>query len=166
MDLIENLELGYCSLIKATNQVLDKLKVENTIATEITYKERKETPLWNSVALREAVINAIVHNDWTTEVPPVFEIYSDRIEITSTGGLSSIKNTEDFMRLVFYKTIDEPTQKENKGVTEGVTASEQALLKLITDNPGYRAPFYATELDTSVKNVERWVAALRKKAAY
>lgn len=96
IDLIENVELGYCSLIKATHRVLDKLKIENTIATEITYKERKETPLWDHVALREAVINAIVHNDWTSEVPPVFEIYSDRIEITSTGGLSSIKNTEDF----------------------------------------------------------------------
>src|SRR5699024_2307825 len=42
IDLIENVELGYCSLIKATHRVLDKLKVENTIATEITYKERKE----------------------------------------------------------------------------------------------------------------------------
>src|SRR5699024_6423078 len=27
---------------------------------------------------------------------PVFEIYSDRIEITSTGGLGAIKNKEDF----------------------------------------------------------------------
>src|SRR5699024_2461567 len=96
IDLIENVELGYCSLIKATHRVLDKLKIENTIATEITYKERKETPLWDHVALREAVINAIVHNDWTSEVPPVFEIYSDRIEITSTGGLGAIKNKEDF----------------------------------------------------------------------
>lgn len=96
IDLIENIELGYCCLIKATHQVLDKLKIENRINTKITYKERKETPLWNPVALREAVINAIVHNDWTSEVPPVFEIYSDRIEITSTGGLSTIKNHEDF----------------------------------------------------------------------
>lgn len=96
VDLIENIELGYCCLIKATHQVLDKLKIENRINTKITYKERIETPLWNPVALREAVINAIVHNDWTSEVPPVFEIYSDRIEITSTGGLSVIKNHDDF----------------------------------------------------------------------
>ena len=25
------------------------------------------------------VINAIVHNDWISEVPPLFEIYDDRI---------------------------------------------------------------------------------------
>ena len=96
IDLIENNEYGYCSLIKATKQVLDKLEVENRTAALITSKERKEQKLWNPVALREAVINAIVHNDYTTENPPVFEIFSDRIEITSTGGLSTIKNLEDF----------------------------------------------------------------------
>jgi len=38
----------------------------------------------------------MMHNDYTTQNPPVFEIFSDRIEITSTGGLSTIKNLEDF----------------------------------------------------------------------
>jgi predicted HTH transcriptional regulator len=96
IDLIENNEYGYCSLIKATHKVLDKLDIENKTAAQITHKTRVETPLWNKVALREAVINAIVHNDYTTELPPVFEIYSDRIEITSSGGISTIKNLEDF----------------------------------------------------------------------
>ena len=44
--------------------------------------ERIETPLWNKVALREAVINAIVHNDYSFKVPPKFEIFPDRLEIT------------------------------------------------------------------------------------
>jgi predicted HTH transcriptional regulator len=96
VDLIENQEFGYCSLVKATHKVLDRLDVENKISTLITYKERLEKPLWDKVALREAVINAIVHNDYTTEIPPVFEIYSDRIEITSSGGLSTIKNIDEF----------------------------------------------------------------------
>jgi predicted HTH transcriptional regulator len=96
VDLIENQEFGYCSLVKATHKVLDKLDIENKISTLITYKERIEKPLWDKVALREAVINAIVHNDYTTEIPPVFEIYSDRIEITSSGGLSTIKNIDEF----------------------------------------------------------------------
>ena len=96
VDLIENQEFGYCSLIKATHKVLDKLDVENTTAALITPKTRIEQPLWDKIALREAVINAIVHNDYTTEIPPVFEIYRDRIEITSSGGISTIKNLEDF----------------------------------------------------------------------
>ncbi|MEA2072083.1 MAG: putative DNA binding domain-containing protein, partial [Campylobacterota bacterium] len=96
VDLIENNEYGYCSLIKATKKVLEKLEIENKTAALITSTTRKEQPLWDRVALREAVINAMVHNDYTTQNPPVFEIFSDRIEITSTGGLSTIKNLDDF----------------------------------------------------------------------
>ena len=46
-DLTENNEYGYCSLIKATKQVLDKIEVENKTLAKITPKERKETKLWN-----------------------------------------------------------------------------------------------------------------------
>ena len=98
VNLIENNEYGYCSLIKATKSVLDKLELENKTATKITSKERINRRLWHPVALREAVINAIVHNDWINEVPPLFEIYDDRLEITSAGGTSVIKNVEHFFQ--------------------------------------------------------------------
>lgn len=48
------------------------------------------------IALREAVVNAFVHNDYTSEVPPVVEIFSDRVQITSYGGLVSGLSPEDF----------------------------------------------------------------------
>ena len=96
IDLIENNEYGYCSLIKATKQVLDKIDVENKTLAKITPKERKETKLWNPVALREAVINAIVHNDYTSEVPPKFEFFDDRIEITSFGSLPQGMTEKEF----------------------------------------------------------------------
>jgi len=78
--LIENNEYGYCSLVKATKQVLDKLELENKTLSKITPKERENQRLWNPIALREAVINAIIHNDYTNEAPPKFEIFDDRIE--------------------------------------------------------------------------------------
>ena len=96
VDLIESNEYGYCSLIKATKQVLDKLDLENRTATKITARERQDTRLWNSVAIREAVIYAIVHNDYSKEVPPKFEIFSDRLEITSAGGLPEGLNEDEF----------------------------------------------------------------------
>ena len=96
VDLIENEEYGYCSLIKATKSVLDRLNVENRTLTKITSKERIEKKLINPLALREAVINAVVHNDYSLEVPPVFEIYSDRVEITSYGGLPMGLSEDDF----------------------------------------------------------------------
>ena len=36
--------------------------------------------------VNEALVNAIVHNDWTISEPLV-SFYSDRIEITSHGGI-------------------------------------------------------------------------------
>ncbi|MDO5575899.1 MAG: ATP-binding protein, partial [Fibrobacter sp.] len=87
IDLIENEEYGYCSLLKATDRVLDKLRVEDRTFAKITSKFREETPMYDFVATREAVINAFVHNDYTDLMTPVFELFSDRLEITSYGGL-------------------------------------------------------------------------------
>lgn len=56
VDLIENNEYGYCSLIKATKSVLDKIELENRTATQITSKERIDRRLWNPVALREGLL--------------------------------------------------------------------------------------------------------------
>ncbi len=106
-DLVENNEYGYCSLIKATKSVLSKLDIENKVAATITPMERVETPLWNKVALREAVINAIVHNDYSFEVPPKFEIFPNRLEITSAGRLP-----ESLSREEFFNGISIPRNKE------------------------------------------------------
>lgn len=100
VDLIENEEYGYCSLIKAANRVLDKLTIENKTFTKITAAARKEKRMVDDIALREAVINAIVHNDYSQEVPPVFEIFSDRISITSCGGLVKGYTREDLLACI------------------------------------------------------------------
>ena len=74
VNLIENEEYGYCCLVKATKAVLEKLKIENKTFTKITANQREECKLLDSVALREAVINAIIHNNYSNEVPPKFEL--------------------------------------------------------------------------------------------
>ena len=94
--LVENEEYGYCSLVKATKAVLEKLKVENTTFARITPNLREERKLLNPVALREAVINAIIHNNYSNEVPPKFELFTDRLEITSAGGLPAGFDEEEF----------------------------------------------------------------------
>lgn len=105
--LVENNEFGYCSLIKATKQILDKVELENKTFATITSKERIETRLWDMVALREAIINAIVHNDYTREVPPKFEFFDDRFEITSYGSLPEGLSEEDF-----FAGVSMPRNKE------------------------------------------------------
>ena len=53
------------------------------------------------------VINAIVHNDYSFEVPPKFEIFPDRLEITSAGRLP-----ESLTREEFFNGISIPRNKE------------------------------------------------------
>lgn len=96
VDLKENEEYGYCSLVKATNFVLEKMKIENVTTVLITSTRRREENLVEPVSMREALINAIVHNDFSQEIPPVFEIFSDRMVFTSYGGLIQGQSKEDF----------------------------------------------------------------------
>ncbi len=120
VELLENEEYGYCSLIKAAHRVLDRMVVENTTRAKITEKTRVEHNLVESIPLREAVINAIVHNDYTREIPPVFEIFSDRIVITSYGGLIPGQSTDDF-----FSCSSMPRNRELMRVFKDVGLVEQ-----------------------------------------
>ncbi len=94
--MTENEEYGNCCLIKATHQVLNRLEVENRTLARITPKQREEQRLYDAVALREAVINALVHNDYSYDGVPKFETFADRIEITSTGGVPQGLSQDEF----------------------------------------------------------------------
>ncbi len=75
--------------------------------TKITSREREVNYLWDPISLREAIINAFVHNDYTNEVPPKFEIFDDRIEITSAGGLPDALSQDEF-----FECFSVPRNKE------------------------------------------------------
>lgn len=98
MDLVKNQEYGYRCIITATQRILDRLDAENTTYAKIEYFGRKEQEMIDSSALKEAVINAIVHNDYSYGNSPIIELYSDRVEITSAGGLPQQLSKEDFFR--------------------------------------------------------------------
>ena len=97
LELLENLEFGNRCLITATQRILDRLDVENTTYAKIEYFGRKEQEKIDSKALKEAVINAIVHNDYSYGNSPIIELYSDRVEITSAGGLPQELSQEEFL---------------------------------------------------------------------
>lgn len=96
LSIIENNEYGYNSILISTEKVITKLTAENTVQCRIDYPKRIELPLIDVLALREATINAIVHNDYVTGQGPLFELYSDRLEITSYGGPVSSRNSDNF----------------------------------------------------------------------
>jgi len=55
----------------------------------------------------KAILNAILHNDYTDEAFPKFEIFDDRLEITSYGGLPYNLSEEEF-----FNGVSRPRNKE------------------------------------------------------
>ena len=120
VDLVENEEYGYCSLIKATHQVLEKLKIENITRAKVTNAKRVEKNLIEPIPMREAVINAIVHSDFSREIPPVFEIFNDKMVFISYGGLIQGQSKEDF-----FSCSSMPRNRELMRVFKDVGLVEQ-----------------------------------------
>jgi len=120
VELIENRDFGRCSLVKALKSVPDRFEVENTIFTKIGYPLREEREMINSRAAREAIINAVVHNDYSYGGTPKIEFFSDRVEITSMGGLPYGVSESDF-----FSGFSIPRNKEIMRVFRDLEIVEQ-----------------------------------------
>jgi len=118
--IVKKTECGNCSLIKAAYAMLDALDIYNQTAVEITYPNRIETRLIEPIALREAVLNAIIHNDYIRGAYPVVEFYSDRVEITSSGGLPLGLTQE-----AFFKGKSLPRNREIMRIFSNMELAEQ-----------------------------------------
>ena len=65
-------------------------------AYRIEKLQREDIPQYPVAALREALTNAVMHRDWFIEGANVFvEIFEDRIEVSSPGGLPKGMLPED-----------------------------------------------------------------------
>ena len=105
--LISVSDYGCTCLLQTADRIIERFKIENTITSQKTYKTRIDSSLWDEKAIREVVMNALIHNDYTEEVPPKFEIFADHMEITSSGGLP-IGLTQD----EFFSGVSKPRNKE------------------------------------------------------
>lgn len=97
-DLIENEDFGFTSLIKVTDNILNKLKIENKTYTKIETPTRKEIKMYDYDAIKEIVTNALVHNDWSNGYSPKFEIFDNKLVISSNGGIQEGVTQEEFLQ--------------------------------------------------------------------
>lgn len=91
-------EFGNNCLLYSLDSLLQYGDVLNIIQADEENRvvERKEVPLFDSSAFREAVINAVLHNFWVAGNEPMFSVFSDRIEILSRGTLAPGQTVEGF----------------------------------------------------------------------
>lgn len=95
-ELIQRNEYGYKCMILAAIQVLDYIEALNKTFVQIEGSVREERTLFDFNCFREAWLNACLHNKWSRLTPPAVYVYSNRIEVISTGGLPADFSEEDF----------------------------------------------------------------------
>ncbi len=96
-NLIENEDFGFCSLIKITNNILNKIMLENKTYTKIETLTRKEIKMYDYNAVKELITNALVHNDWCNGYSPKFEMFDEKLVISSNGGIQEGVSQEEFL---------------------------------------------------------------------
>lgn len=114
----ERYDYGYGCILSVYEKIKARLSAENICISDTTTRPRKDIYLFDYDAVNEAVLNALVHNDWTITEPQL-SIFRDRMEILSHGGLPKGMNVEDF-----YEGISHPRNSTlmrvflNMGLTE------------------------------------------------
>jgi predicted HTH transcriptional regulator len=91
-------EFGNNCLLNSLDKVLEYGDVLNIMQADEKNRlvQRKEVPLFNQDAFREAMVNAFVHNCWVDGNAPMITVYSNRIEILSRGTLAPKQTINGF----------------------------------------------------------------------
>lgn len=85
------------SLLRQLNDVYSYIDLSNTTRATFEGLLRIDTKAYPEVAVREALLNSLVHRDYSFSASTLISIYTDRIEFVSIGGLVPGIDIDDIM---------------------------------------------------------------------
>lgn len=85
------------SLMQQLNEVYDYIDFHNQTHAKFRKLLRIDTRDYPEVAVREALLNMLVHRDYSFRASTLISIYDDRIEFVSIGGLLPGLELDDLM---------------------------------------------------------------------
>ena len=91
----ERSDYGYGCILTTYEKIKNRLQAENICISDTTVRPRKDTYLFDFDCVNEAILNALVHNDWTTTEPQI-SMFNDRLDILSHGGLPNGMTKDQF----------------------------------------------------------------------
>ena len=94
-------DYGAQSLLLGYQRLKDRLGAENICLTNTRVRPRIDRFLYDTNCVNEALVNMLVHNDWTI-TEPLVAFYSDRVVFTSHGGLPQGLTEEEFFNGVSH----------------------------------------------------------------
>lgn len=91
----ERSDYGYGCILTTYGKIKNRLQAENICISDTTVRPRKDTYLFDFDCVNEAILNALVHNDWTITEPQI-SMFNDRLDILSHGGLPNGMTKDQF----------------------------------------------------------------------
>lgn len=85
------------SLMQQMNEVYDFIDFRNQTRATVEKLLRTDIRDYPEIAIREALLNLLVHRDYAFSASALISIYADRIEFISIGGLMPGLDMEDIM---------------------------------------------------------------------
>ena len=85
------------SLLQQMNEVYEYIDRRNQVHSTFDKLRRIDTRDYPEVAIREALLNSLVHRDYSFSASTLISVYDDRIEFTSIGGLPAGVSLDDIM---------------------------------------------------------------------
>ena len=85
------------SLLQQMNEVYDFIDFRNQTYATIKKLLRIDVRDYPEIAVREALLNLLVHRDYSFSASALISIYADRLEFVSIGGLMPGIDLEDIM---------------------------------------------------------------------
>ncbi|MCH1942738.1 RNA-binding domain-containing protein [Holdemania massiliensis] len=86
------------SLLKQLEEAYEYITVFNNVHADFVGLERIESFDYPEYALREALLNTLIHRDYNYSGSTIINIFTDRIEFVSLGGLVKGLSTTDILR--------------------------------------------------------------------
>lgn len=90
------------SLLKQLDDAYAYLDMRNQNTATFKSLHRTDRRDYPETAIREALLNAVVHRDYSVLASTLLSVYSDRIELLSVGGLAGGVSYDDIMLGVSY----------------------------------------------------------------
>ena len=135
----ERSDFGYGCILTTYEKIKNRLQAENIVISDTTTRPRKDVYLFDYDCVNEAVLNALVHNDWTITEPQI-SMFHDRLEILSHGGLPS-----GMTKKQFFDGISKP---------RNATLMRIFLNMGLTEHTGHGIPTIIERYSTGVFEIE------------
>ena len=102
------------SLLKQQQEIEDFISLNNHISSKIIGMRRVDKISYKKEIVREALLNSIVHRDYSVSASNIINIYKDRIEFLSQGGfvdgmdmesmfLGTSRPRNEYLAAIFYR---------------------------------------------------------------